>query len=104
MAQGTREKKIIALASEFAEALTSGNYKEAYNRAGALNAEVKAGKSEVLQWFGLPFYFGKLTKIGLSGSYDEQIEIVESEGSAYIGTGSFTVEDLEQLNRQAEEY
>jgi putative transfer protein len=49
MAQGTREKKIIALASEFAEALTSGNYKEAYNRAGALNAEVKAGKSEVLQ-------------------------------------------------------
>ncbi|KXT65065.1 hypothetical protein STRDD04_01041 [Streptococcus sp. DD04] len=52
----------------------------------------------------MPFYFGKLTKIGLSGSYDEQIEIVESEGSAYIGTGSFTVEDLEQLNRQAEEY
>lgn len=55
-------------------------------------------------WFSLPFYFGKLAKIGLSGSYDEQIEIVESEGSAYIGTGSFTVEDLEQLNRQVEEY
>jgi len=73
----------------------------------------KVSKSRVLirnpqngrqAWFGLPFYFGKLTRIGLSGSYDEQIEIVESEGAAYIGTGSFTVEDLEQLNRQAEEY
>ncbi|HFH8083430.1 hypothetical protein VYH75_06120 [Streptococcus anginosus] len=55
-------------------------------------------------WFRLPFYFGKLTRLGLRGSYEEQIEIVDYEGSAYIGLGLFTVEDLEQLNRQADSY
>lgn len=53
-------------------------------------------------WYGLPFYFGRLRNIGLSGSYEEQIEIVDYEGSAYIGFGRFTVKDLEKLNRQAE--
>lgn len=55
-------------------------------------------------WFSLPFYFGKLTQIGLSGSYEEQIEIVDYQGLAYIGLGYFIVEDLEQLNRQADKY
>ena len=40
--------------------------------------------------------------VGLNGSYDEQIEIVDYEGSAFIGYGLFTVADLEQLNRQVE--
>ncbi|CAG5161125.1 Uncharacterised protein [Streptococcus pneumoniae] len=53
-------------------------------------------------WFSLPLYFGKLSMIGLSGSYDEQIEIVDYEGSAFIGYGLFSVSDLEQLNRQVE--
>lgn len=35
---------------------------------------------------------------------EEQIEILDYEGSAYIGLGLFTVEDLEQLNRQADSY
>lgn len=33
---------------------------------------------------------------------DEQIEIVDYEGSGFIGYGLFTVADLEQLNRQVE--
>ena len=53
-------------------------------------------------WFSLPLYFGKLSKIGLIGSYDEEIQIVDYEGSAFIGYGLFSVADLEQLNRQEE--
>ena len=30
-------------------------------------------------WFRLPFYFGKLTRLGLRGSYEEQIEIVATK-------------------------
>ncbi|WP_247937794.1 hypothetical protein [Streptococcus intermedius] len=55
-------------------------------------------------WFNLPFYFGKLTQIGLRGLYEEQIEIIDYQGSAFIGFGYFIVEDLEQLNRQANGY
>lgn len=40
--------------------------------------------------------------IGLTGSYDETIEIVDYEGSGFIGYGLFTVADLEQLNKQVE--
>ena len=40
--------------------------------------------------------------IGLSGSYDDQIEIVDYEGTSFIGYGLFSVADLEQLNKQAE--
>ena len=53
-------------------------------------------------WFSLPLYFGRLSSIGLIGSYDETIEIVDYEGSGFIGYGLFTVADLEQLNRQIE--
>lgn len=53
-------------------------------------------------WFSLPLYFGKLSVIGLSGSYDEQIEIVDYEGISFIGYGLFSVADLEQLNKQVE--
>ena len=39
---------------------------------------------------------------GLSGYYGGQIEIVDYEGSGFIGYGLFSVADLEQLNRQVE--
>ena len=63
---------------------------------------IKNPKNGRQAWFGLPFYFGKLSVIGLSGSYDEQIEIVDYEGDSFIGYGVFTVADLEQLNKQVE--
>ena len=40
--------------------------------------------------------------IGLSGSYNEQVEIVDYEGTSLIGYGLLTVADLEQLNKQVE--
>ena len=63
---------------------------------------IKNPKNRRQAWFVLPLYFGRLTHIGLSGSYGEQIEIVDYEGSAFIGYGLFSVADLEQLNRQVE--
>ena len=63
---------------------------------------IKNPKNVRQAWFSLPLYFGRLYHIGLNGSYDEQIEIVDYEGSAFIGYGLFSVADLEQLNRQVE--
>lgn len=63
---------------------------------------IKNPKNGRQAWFSLPLYFGKLSQIGLSGSYDEQIEIVDYEGDSFIGYGLFSVADLEQLNRQVE--
>lgn len=63
---------------------------------------IKNPKNGRQAWFSLPLYFGRLSHIGLNGSYDEQIEIVDCEGSAFIGYGLFSVADLEQLNRQVE--
>lgn len=64
---------------------------------------IKNPKNGRQAWFSLPLYFGRLSHIGLTGSYDEQIEIVDYEGSAFIGYGLFTVADLEQLNKQVED-
>ena len=63
---------------------------------------IKNPKNGRQAWFSLPLYFGKLSVIGLSGSYDDQIEIVDYEGASFIGYGLFSVADLEQLNRQVE--
>lgn len=63
---------------------------------------IKNPKNGRQAWFSLSLYFGKLSQIGLSSSYDEQIEIVDYEGDSFIGYGVFTVADLEQLNRQVE--
>ena len=63
---------------------------------------IKNPKNGRQAWFSLPLYFGKLSVIGLSGSYDDQIEIVDYEGTAFIGYGLFNVADLEQLNKQVE--
>ena len=63
---------------------------------------IKNPKNGRQVWFSLPLYFRKLSQIGLTGSYDEEIQIVDYEGSAFIGYGLFSVADLEQLNRQVE--
>lgn len=63
---------------------------------------IKSPKSGRQAWFSLPLYFGKLSVIGLSGSYNEQVEIVDYEGTSFIGYGLFNVADLEQLNKQVE--
>ena len=63
---------------------------------------IRNPKNRRQAWFVLPLYFGRLSHIGLTGSYDEQIEIVDYEGSAFIDYGLFSVADLEQLNRQVE--
>lgn len=63
---------------------------------------IKNPKSGRQVWFSLPLYFGKLSVIGLSGSYNEQVEIVDYEGTSFIGYGLFSVADLEQLNKQVE--
>ena len=63
---------------------------------------IKNPKNGRQAWFSLPLYFGKLSVIGLTGSYDETIEIVDYEGSGFIGYGLFTVADLELLNKQVE--
>lgn len=63
---------------------------------------IKNPKNGRQAWLSLPLYFGKLSVIGLSGSYDDQIEIVDYEGTAFIGYGLFNVADLEQLNKQVE--
>ena len=63
---------------------------------------IKNQKNERQDWFSLPLYFGKLSVIGLSGSYDDQIEIVDYEGTSFIGYGLFSVADLEQLNKKVE--
>ena len=63
---------------------------------------IKNPKNGTQAWFSLPLYFGKLSVIGMSGSYDDQIEIVDYEGTSFIGYGLFSVADLEQLNKQVE--
>ena len=63
---------------------------------------IKHPKNGRQAWFSLPLYFGKLSVIGMSGSYDDQIEIVDYEGTSFIGYGLFSVADLEQLNKQVE--
>ena len=63
---------------------------------------IKNPKNGRQAWFRLPLYFGKLSVIGISGSYDDQIEIVDYEGTLFIGYGLFTVADLEPLNKQVE--
>ena len=68
----------------------------------ALRVLIKNPKSGRQAWFSLPLYFGKLSVIGLSGSYNEQVEIVDYEGTSLIGYGLLTVADLEQLNKQVE--
>lgn len=49
-------------------------------------------------WFDFPLYFGKLRKIGHSGSYDDSVEIVSFVGDSSLRLGYYTLKDLERLN------
>ncbi|MGV3007215.1 hypothetical protein [Streptococcus pluranimalium] len=53
-------------------------------------------------WFIFPLYFGKLAKIGHSGSYDDPVEIVEFDGDCSFDVGVYTLYELERLNREVE--
>lgn len=49
-------------------------------------------------WFDFPLYFGKLKKIGHSGSYDELVDIVSFEGNSTLRLGYYNLHELERLN------
>ncbi|MGT2888377.1 hypothetical protein N1495_01325 [Streptococcus didelphis] len=53
-------------------------------------------------WFTFPLYFGKLTRIGHTGNYNDYVEIRNVEGFDNISLGLYDLEDLEKLNRLAE--
>lgn len=53
-------------------------------------------------WFIFSLYFGKLAKIGHSGSYDQTVEIVEFDGECSFDVGVYTLYELERLNREVE--
>lgn len=55
---------------------------------------IKNPKNGRQAWFSLPLYFGKLSVIGLSGSYDDQIEIVDYEGTSFIESNSSDPKEL----------
>lgn len=38
-------------------------------------------------WFDFPLYFGKLSRIGHSGSYDDSVEIISFEGDSALRPG-----------------
>lgn len=53
-------------------------------------------------WFSFPLYFGKLSRIGHSGSYKELIQVRQLIGTDDFSLGYKTLDELEQLNRIAE--
>lgn len=54
-------------------------------------------------WFGLPMFFGQLQRIGLTGNYNETVELIDQRGE-YIPfpPGSYTIADLEDINNHIE--
>ncbi|MDG3142864.1 hypothetical protein MKL29_08605 [Streptococcus suis] len=54
-------------------------------------------------WFTFPLYFGKLVKIGHSGSYDDPVEIVAIDGGCSFNAGVYTLYGLERWNCEVEE-
>lgn len=53
-------------------------------------------------WFTFPIYFGKLSQIGHSGSYDELVEVRQIIGTNDFAIGYKNLHELEKLNRLAE--
>lgn len=49
-------------------------------------------------WFDFPLYFGKLSRISHSGSYDDSVEIISFEGDSALRLGYYTLNELERLN------
>lgn len=64
----------------------------------ALIKNESTGKSA---WFGFPLYFGKLSKIGHSGDYNDMVHVQEVEGTNLFGPGYYTLYELEALNNIA---
>ncbi|HGD0186281.1 TPA: hypothetical protein ACG6XY_000308 [Streptococcus agalactiae] len=62
-------------------------------RAYIINPQTDKGA-----YFDFPLYFGKLSRIGHSGSYDDPVEIVSFEGDSASRLGYYTLHDLERLN------
>ncbi|MGT2755427.1 hypothetical protein [Streptococcus ovis] len=53
-------------------------------------------------WFNFPLYFGRLSLIGHSCNYEDEVEVIELEGTPEFPIGICKVADLEELNRLAE--
>ncbi|MFI3886754.1 hypothetical protein [Streptococcus parauberis] len=49
-------------------------------------------------WFDFPLYFGKLAKIGHSGSYEDPVDVLTFEGVPALRVGMYTLSELERLN------
>ncbi|HEL0663244.1 hypothetical protein KUF89_01800 [Streptococcus equi subsp. zooepidemicus] len=58
-------------------------------------------------WFSFPLYFGKLRKIGHSGSYEDSVEVVVFENVPFechfsLRLGYYNLYELERLNAEVE--
>ncbi|AUC92717.1 TPA: hypothetical protein U2D46_001235 [Streptococcus suis] len=53
-------------------------------------------------WFKLPLYFGQLSRIGHSCSYDDEVEILKINGNVLLSEGRATLYDLDEANRLLE--
>ncbi|MGX9845702.1 hypothetical protein ACR3IL_10560 [Streptococcus iniae] len=68
-----------------------------------IKAYINNPKTNQSSWFQFPLYFGKLIKIGHSGSYDELLTIKMIKGTENQEfLGECTLHDLEKLNQLAE--
>lgn len=63
-----------------------------------LKAYIINPKNNKGAWFEFPLYFGKLSRIGHSGSYEDSVEIVSFEDDSSLRLGYYTLNDLERLN------
>ncbi len=50
------------------------------------------------EWFDFPLCFGKLSRIGHSGSYDDPVEVLTIEGDPSLRCGIYTFQELDRLN------
>ncbi|OBZ00649.1 hypothetical protein BBG03_03440 [Streptococcus dysgalactiae subsp. equisimilis] len=53
-------------------------------------------------WFNFPLYFGRLSLIGHSCNYEDEVEVMAVEGTLEFPVGHCKVADLENLNHVAE--
>lgn len=67
-----------------------------------MKALIQNPKTGQKRWFLLPLYFGKLSLIGHSCNYDDQVYVEEVDGTLLFAPGYYTLHELEELNRLAE--
>ncbi|PIA85350.1 hypothetical protein [Streptococcus parauberis] len=63
-----------------------------------LRANIVNLQNEKGSWFNFPLYFGKLNRIGHSGSYEDSVQIISFEGDSALRLGYYTLHELERLN------